>query len=86
MNNDNLHSILSSKAAAFLSWLSAFMGIGTFMGLVNTVIGVLSACYLAVQLWNYFSHTRKKNRIEMQLLQHRLDEANNPRPQPEPEH
>ena len=85
-NNESLHSILSSKAAAFLSWLSAFLGLGTFMGLVNALIGVLSACWLLVSLWNYFSHTRKKNRIEMQILEHRLEEANQPRPPPKAEH
>ena len=69
---ENLQQWLSSKAAALVSWLSAAMGIGTFMGLVNTVIGVLSACYLMVQLWNYFTHTRKKNRMELEVLRRKL--------------
>ena len=72
-NNDSIHSMLSTKLAGFLSWLSAFMGLGTFMGLVNTLIGVMSACYLAIQLWNYFTHARKKNRLELEVLQQKLD-------------
>lgn len=74
--NQDLHAWLSTKASALISWLAAFMGIGTFMGLVNAVIGVLSAGYLTLQIWNYFTYTRKKNRLEMQLLYRELEEAN----------
>lgn len=68
----SLHEVLSSRLAGVISWLSAALGIGTFMGFVNTLIGVLSACYLIVQIWNYFTHTRKQNALEMQLLERRV--------------
>jgi hypothetical protein len=31
------------------------------MGVVNALIGVMSACYLAVQLWNYYRFTLPAN-------------------------
>ncbi len=40
-------------AARALSYVSAALGIGTFMGLVNTLIGVMSACWLALQIYGY---------------------------------
>lgn len=64
MNNETLHTWLSSKAAAFVSWVSALLGIGTAVGVVNLVVGILSAVWLSAQLWNYFTFTLPKNRRE----------------------
>ena len=68
----DLHAWLSSKLANFISWISAALGVGTFLGYVNIVVGVLSACWLGVSLWNYFTHTRPKNKLEMELLRQKL--------------
>lgn len=35
----------------FISWIAAFLGIGTIAGVVNILVGVLSATWLAYQLW-----------------------------------
>lgn len=63
MNNDHfdLQSLLSSKAAALVSWVAAAMGLGTVAGIVNIFVGVLSACWLAAQLWNYYRFTLPAN-------------------------
>lgn len=71
--NHDLHTWLSSKAAAAVSWLSAGLGLGTFLGVVNTVVGIMSACWLTISIWNYFSHTRKKNRMELEELRRRIE-------------
>jgi hypothetical protein len=72
MNPSDLHTWLSTKVGAMLSWASAVLGLGTFMGLVNTLVGVMSAVYLALQLWNYFTHTRPKNKLEMIILNRKV--------------
>ena len=64
MNNEDLHLWLSSKAAMFVSWVSAFLGLGTAIGVVNLLVGVLSACWLTAQLWNFATYTLPKNRRE----------------------
>jgi len=71
----DLHAFLSSKMANFMSWASAALGIGTFLGLVNTLVGIGSFCFLSLSIWNYFTHTRPKNKLEMRLLQQKLDNA-----------
>lgn len=75
MQANDIHEWLSSKAASFFSWLSAFLGIGTFMGFINTAIGVMSAIYLVLQIWNYATHTRAKNKLEIQMLRMRIGES-----------
>ncbi len=56
-NNETLHQMLSSKAAALVSWVSALLGLGTAVGIVNLLVGVLSACWLA-------TYTLPKNKRE----------------------
>jgi hypothetical protein len=63
-NNESLHQILSTKTAALVSWVSALLGLGTAVGVVNLLVGVLSACWLTAQLWNYFTYTLPKNKRE----------------------
>ena len=62
--NQDLHVWLSSKAALFVSWVSAFLGLGTAIGVVNLLVGVLSACWLTAQLWNFATYTLPKNKRE----------------------
>lgn len=68
----DLHAWLSSKLANFISWISAALGVGTFLGYVNIAVGCLSATWLAVSIWNWFFHTRKKNKLEIQLLEQKI--------------
>jgi hypothetical protein len=63
-NNESLHQILSTKTAALVSWVSALLGLGTAVGVVNLLVGVLSACWLTAQLWNFATYTLPKNRRE----------------------
>jgi hypothetical protein len=64
MNNESLHQILSTKTAALVSWVSALLGLGTAVGVVNLLVGVLSACWLTAQLWNFATYTLPKNKRE----------------------
>ena len=75
MTNEHfdLQAFLSTKAAAGMSWASATLGIGTFMGFVNTFIGVASACWLVIVIANYFTHTRRKNKMEIELLRQKIE-------------
>ncbi len=62
--NQSIHELLSTKTAALVSWVSAFLGLGTAVGVVNLLVGVLSACWLTAQLWNFATYTVPKNKRE----------------------
>lgn len=64
----DLHNFLATKTAACLSWLAAFLGLGTPMGWVSPTVGLLSVCWLAVQLWNYFKYTLPLNKAKLEAL------------------
>lgn len=58
---------LKAVAAKVVSYIAAGLGIGTFMGLVNVTIGVLSAIWLAAQLYGYIRYelpTKRYRRAE----------------------
>jgi hypothetical protein len=40
------------------------LGLGTAIGVVNLLVGVLSACWLTAQLWNFATYTLPKNKRE----------------------
>ena len=56
-----------------ISWLAAFLGIGTFLGLVNLAVGLLSAAWLTVQLYGYIRHELPMKRMRKQILRRELD-------------
>lgn len=56
-----------------ISWLAAFLGIGTFLGFVNLAVGLLSATWLLVQLYGYIRHELPMKRMRKQLLRRQLD-------------
>ncbi len=58
---------------ALISWLAAALGIGSFLGLVNLIVGVLSATWLAVQLYGYLAHELPMKRMRKQMLRRELD-------------
>lgn len=66
---------------SLISWLAAFLGFGTFLGLVNLAVGLLSAAWLAVQLYGYIKHELPMKRMRKQILRRQLD-ANPTRPAP----
>lgn len=58
---------LKAAVAKAMSYVAAMLGIGTFMGLVNVTIGVLSAIWLAAQLYGYIKYelpTKRYRRAE----------------------
>ena len=60
---------------AFVSWLAAALGIGTFLGFVNLAVGILSATWLAVQLYGYLAHELPMKRMRKQMLKRELDRS-----------
>lgn len=64
-----------------VSWLAAFLGIGTFLGLVNLAVGLLSAAWLLVQLYGYIVHELPMKRMRKLLLRRQV-EANATCPAP----
>lgn len=59
------HSTTVEWIKALVSYIAALLGIGTFAGLVNVGVGVLSGLWLAVQLYNYFTFQRPMNRAKL---------------------
>lgn len=62
----SIQEALASKFSAFVSWIAAGVGLATVAGWVSLVAGALSALWLGVQLWNYFTFTYPKNVRERQ--------------------
>ncbi|VUZ27563.1 Uncharacterised protein [uncultured Comamonas sp.] len=64
---------LAITLKSVISWLAAFLGIGTFLGLVNLAVGLLSAAWLVVQLYGYIRHELPMKRMRKQLLRRQLE-------------
>lgn len=45
------HTTTVDAIRSIISYVAALLGIGTFAGLVNVGVGVLSGCWLAYQLY-----------------------------------
>ena len=56
-----------------INYIAATLGIGSFLGLVNLVVGVLSAAWLGVQLYGYLVHELPMKRMRKKILQRELD-------------
>lgn len=52
----------------FVSYIAAVLGIGTFLGFVNLVVGMLSASWLAVQIYGYMVHELPMKKLRKKLL------------------
>ena len=53
------HDSLATAQPALLkaiNYIAATLGIGSFLGLVNLAVGVLSAIWLSVQLYGYIKY------------------------------
>lgn len=75
MPNEILQPDHAATAKSVVSWLAAVLGIGTFLGLVNLAVGVLSAAWLAVQIYGYLKHELPMKRMRKRLLKCELDRA-----------
>ena len=51
-----------------INYIAATLGIGSFLGLVNLAVGVLSAIWLSVQLYGYIKY-------ELQIKHYRREQA-----------
>ena len=56
-----------------INYIAATLGIGSFLGLVNLAVGVLSALWLLVQLYGYIAHELPMKRMRKQLLNRQLE-------------
>jgi hypothetical protein len=75
--NPEKHEALVPHVKTIANWFAALMGIGTFAGLVNVVVGLLSAAWLAYQL--YVAIT-----IELPIKRARLQALRDGRKDPDP--
>lgn len=73
MKNDLLHQTDTNTVKALVNWVAAFLGIGTFLGVVNLAVGVLSAAWLAVQIYGYLVHELPMKRMRKQILKRQLE-------------
>lgn len=74
MKNEFINTADTNTLKALINWAAAFLGIGTFLGVVNLAVGVLSAAWLAVQIYGYLVHELPMKRMRKQLLKHHLDQ------------
>ena len=73
MKNDLLHQAGTNTVKALVNWVAALLGIGTFLGVVNLSVGVLSAAWLTVQIYGYMAHELPMKRMSKQLLKRQLE-------------
>lgn len=73
MKNEIFHQTDMSTVKALVNWVAAFLGIGTFLGVVNLAVGVLSAAWLTVQIYGYMVHELPMKRMRKQLLKRQLE-------------
>ncbi|WP_258292481.1 hypothetical protein, partial [Escherichia marmotae] len=72
MKNEIFHQTDTNTLKALINWAAAFLGIGTFLGVVNLAVGVLSAAWLAVQIYGYIKHELPMKRMRQQILRRDL--------------
>lgn len=72
---DHSHDGMLSKTISVINWIAATLGIGTFLGFVNIVVGVLSAGWLLAQLWTHFVYTIPLRKEEMKKLRFENERA-----------
>lgn len=53
----------------FVNWAAAILGVGTFAQIVPLVVGVLSAAWIAVQLYGYLRYELPAKRAKLRTLQ-----------------
>ena len=73
MKNELINTTDTNTVKALVSWVAAFLGIGTFLGVVNLAVGVLSAAWLAVQIYGYLVHELPMKRMRKQILKRQLE-------------
>lgn len=64
----NDHATLWGKIIKTIAWIAAVLGIGTVVGLVNLGVGVLSAAWIAVQLYGYWRYELPMKRAKLKRV------------------
>ena len=57
-----------------VNWVAAFFGIGSALGFINLIVGVLSAAWLSVQLYGYIRYELPHKRAKLRAAKRHLDE------------
>lgn len=60
---------MSPHVKTFANWIAAALGIGTFAGLVNVIVGVLSAGWIALQIYAYLRYDLPVKRARLKAAQ-----------------
>ena len=60
---------------SFINYVAAFLGIGTFLGFVNLAVGLLSAGWLAVQVYGYIIHELPIKKLRKEILKAQLEQG-----------
>lgn len=74
--HEQQHDIFTIKAA--INWLAAILGIGTFAGLVNVVVGILSGTWLAYQLYVAIKYDLPVKRAKLEAAKRGLIHSTQP--------
>lgn len=74
--HEQQHDISTIKAA--INWLAAILGIGTFAGLVNVVVGLLSGTWLAYQLYVAIKYDLPVKRAKLAAAKRGLIDSTQP--------
>jgi hypothetical protein len=84
-------AILWSRASDTLSWAASLLGLASAMGWVNLAVGVLSAAWLATQIYRFWFWEiqslrlrRQAEKLTNQLARHNGHQNPTPPPQDRP--
>lgn len=67
-----------STVKAVINWIAAVLGIGTFAGLVNVTVGILSATWLCYQLYVAIKYDLPVKRAKLEAAKRNLLESTQP--------
>lgn len=73
MNDKLLQADHELTLKSIFNFVAAFLGIGSFLGVINLAVGVLSAFWLVVQLYGYLAHELPMKRMRKQILRRELE-------------
>lgn len=73
MNDKLLQADHTLTLKSIFNFVAAFLGIGSFLGVINLAVGVLSAFWLGVQLYGYLAHELPMKRMRKQILRRELE-------------
>lgn len=61
-------------AIKIINWIAAALGIGTFLQLVNVVVGILSAGWLCIQIYGYIKYELPQKRARHKITMRELNQ------------